>query len=37
MREKRISDLERLVWDAVYVLQKTGHDLEAAKLRRRLE
>ena len=36
-REKRISDLERLVWDAVYVLQKTGHDLEAAKLRRKLE
>jgi hypothetical protein len=37
IREKRISDLERLVWDAVYVLQKTGNDLEAAKLRRRLE
>jgi hypothetical protein len=36
-REKRISDLEKLVWDAVYVLQKTGQDIEAAKLRRRLE
>ena len=37
VRKKRISDLERMVWDAVYVLQKTGHDLEADKLRRRLD
>ncbi len=36
-REQRISYLEKLLWDAVYVLQKSGHDLEAAKLRRRLE
>jgi hypothetical protein len=37
IREKRISDLERLVWDAVYVLQKAGHYQETAALRRKLE
>ena len=37
LREKRIKDLEKLLWDAVYVLQKAGQDLESAKLRRRLE
>lgn len=36
-REQRISDLEKLVWDAVYILQKAGLDLEAGKLRRRLD
>ncbi len=35
--EKRISDIERLVWDAIYALQKMGHDIEATKLRRRRE
>jgi hypothetical protein len=33
-RENRIAELERLVWDAVYVLQKAGLDGEANKLRR---
>jgi hypothetical protein len=32
-RENRISALERLVWDAVYALQKAGLDREANKLR----
>jgi hypothetical protein len=36
-REKQIIELEKLVWDAVYVLQKAGHDREAAQLRRRLK
>lgn len=36
-REQRISYLEKLLWDAVYVLQKSGQDLVAAKLRKRLE
>ena len=31
-RENRIAELERLVWDAVYVLQKAGLDGEANKL-----
>jgi hypothetical protein len=35
-RENRIAELERLVWDAVYVLQKAGLDGEANKLRRTL-
>jgi hypothetical protein len=33
-REAEIQRLERLVWDAVYTLQKSGHDSEAARLRR---
>lgn len=33
-REKYIKQLERLVWDAVYALQKAGADSEAARLRR---
>jgi hypothetical protein len=36
-REAHIQRLERLVWDAVYALQKAGLDNEAAKLRRVLE
>lgn len=35
-REKQIERLERLVWDAVYALQKAGLDDEAGKLRRAL-
>jgi hypothetical protein len=30
----RIKKLERLVWDAIYALQKAGLDSEAARLRR---
>jgi hypothetical protein len=33
-RDEYIKQLERLVWDAVYVLQKVGAENEAAKLRR---
>jgi hypothetical protein len=33
-REDEIRRLERLVWDAVYALQKAGLDAEAARLRR---
>src|SRR4051812_44882720 len=33
-RELQIQKLERLVWDAVYALQKAGLDQEAARLRR---
>ena len=36
-REAEIQRLERLVWDAVYALQKAGLDSEAARLRRRVE
>lgn len=36
-REAEIQKLERLVWDAVYALQKAGLDKEAAKLRRAIE
>ncbi len=36
-REARIQTLERLVWDAVYALQKAGLDKEAARLRRAIE
>ena len=36
LREARIEMLERLVWDAVYVLQKAGLDSEADRLRRAL-
>ncbi len=36
-REAQIQRLERLVWDAVYALQKAGLDSEAARLRRSLE
>jgi hypothetical protein len=36
-REEQIKKLERLVWDAVYALQKAGRDSEAARLRRALE
>jgi hypothetical protein len=35
-REAQIQRLERLVWDAVYALQKAGLDREAARLRRAL-
>jgi hypothetical protein len=36
-REAEIVRLERLVWDAVYALQKAGLDKEAAKLRHAIE
>jgi len=36
-REDQIQRLERLVWDAVYALQKAQLDSEAARLRRALE
>jgi hypothetical protein len=36
-REAEIERLERLVWDAVYALQKARLDKEAAKLRRVIE
>lgn len=36
-RETEIQRLERLVWDAVYALQKAGLDSEAARLRRAIE
>jgi hypothetical protein len=35
--QKRVSRLERLIWDAVHALQKAGLDDEAAKLRRAVE
>jgi hypothetical protein len=36
-RDAEIQNLERLVWDAIYALQKAGLDSEAARLRRVLE
>jgi hypothetical protein len=36
-REAVIERLERLVWDAIYALQKAGLDSESARLRRALE
>jgi hypothetical protein len=36
-REAEIQRLERLVWDAVYALQRAGLDKEAAKLRGAIE
>ncbi len=36
-REAEIQMLDRLVWDAIYALQKAGADSEAARLRRALE
>lgn len=36
-REAEIQRLERLVWDAVYALQKAGLDAEAGRLRRAIE
>lgn len=36
-REAEIQRLERLVWDAIYALQKAGLDSEAARLRRVLD
>lgn len=36
-REARIERLERLVWDAIYALQKAGLDDESARLRRAIE
>lgn len=36
-REARIQQLERLVWDAIYALQKGKLDAEAHRLRRALE
>jgi hypothetical protein len=36
-REAQIVKLERLVWDAIYALQKAGLDSEAARLRRAVE
>ena len=36
-REGEIQKLERLVWDAIYALQKAGLDSEAARLRRVIE
>jgi hypothetical protein len=35
-RDAEIQRLERLVWDAVYVLQKAGFDRESTRLRRAL-
>jgi len=35
-REQEIQMLERLVWDAIYALQKAGQDKEASRLRRAL-
>jgi hypothetical protein len=36
-RDAEIQRLERLVWDAVYLLQKKGLDSDAARLRRAIE
>jgi len=36
-REAEIEKLERLVWDAIYALQKAKLDSEAARLRRAVE
>jgi hypothetical protein len=36
-REAEIQKLERLVWDAIYTLQKAGLDKEATRLRRAVE
>lgn len=36
-REAEIQKLERLVWDAIYALQKAGLDSEGARLRRAIE
>jgi hypothetical protein len=36
-RDKRIEILERLVWDAIYALQKAGLDTEATRLRRTID
>jgi len=35
-RDKRIEVLERLVWDAIYALQKAGLNSEAIRLRQTL-
>jgi hypothetical protein len=36
-REAYIEKLQRLVWDAIYALQKAGSDSEASRLRRVLQ
>jgi len=36
-QESGILRLERLVWDAIYALQKAGADNEAARVRRAIE
>lgn len=36
-RDAEIQKLERLVWDAIYALQKAGLDSQAARLRRTIE
>jgi hypothetical protein len=36
-REAEIQRLERLVWDAIYAMQKAGLDREAGRLRRAIE
>jgi hypothetical protein len=36
-KEMEIQTPERLVWDAIYALQKAGADSEAARLRRALQ
>jgi hypothetical protein len=36
-REAQIQRLERLVWDAIYALQKAGLDKEAHRLRQDVE
>jgi hypothetical protein len=36
-RESTLQKLERLVWDAIYALQKAGLDSEAARLRRAIQ
>jgi hypothetical protein len=36
-RQAEIDRLERLVWDAVYALERAGLDKETAKLRHSIE
>jgi hypothetical protein len=36
-REAQIETPERLVWDAIYALQKAGLDSEASRLRRAIQ
>lgn len=36
-REEHIEKLERLVWDAIYALQKAGLDSDASRLRRAIQ
>jgi hypothetical protein len=36
-RDKRIESLERLVWDAIYALQRAGLTTEAVRLRQTIK